>query len=309
MTRIILAILFFSQFSFSQKLEPKVVFSENQDYVLIDYNENIIYYEFDEVKKCSYDSYLNVVGKNEDYNLLAHKDSIYFEFYGDRKTSKNVDSIFCINNSIQYKNKDTTFHATYIFDKMSKESFYKKYELNQVGKLINNEIKYKIDNVRDTIFNYSPDSDIIKPYKIDAKIFTLTFYHKERILKKMDLKLIFILQFFDKNYVNTTKLKKENKKLFISFMKDFKKELDLCINKQNVNNKIIDFKIYNHQKKYYFNCDYKTFYAKQFTLPEKFYLDEAFENGKLKLDADTFYQAVTADKISDCFFGCFFILD
>lgn len=161
-----------------------MVFSEKGDYVLIDYNENISYYEFDELRKCSYDSYLSVIGKNEKHNLLAHKDSIYFEFYGDRKTTKNIDSIFCINNSLQYKNKDTSFHATYIFDKMSKESFYKKYELNQEGKLINNEIKYKIDNVRDTILNHSPDSDIIKPYKIDAKIFTLTFYHKERILKK-----------------------------------------------------------------------------------------------------------------------------
>lgn len=287
----------------------KVIFSEKGDFVLMDYNYKYTYYEFDEVKKCSYDSYLRIIGKNESFNLLAHKDSIYFEFHGDRKTSKNVDSIFCINNSLQYKNKDTSFHATYIFDKMSKESFYKKYELNQEANLINNEIKYKIDNIRDAVFDYSPDSDIIKPYKIDAKIFTLTFYHNDKILKKMDLELIFILEFFGENYINTNKLKKENEKVFISFMKEFKKELNLCINEQNVNNKIIDFKIYNHQKKYYFDCDYKIFYAKQFTLPEEFYTEEAFENGKLKLNADVFYQAVSTEQNSDCIFGCFFILD
>lgn len=305
-----LALTIFSIFISQAQIEnKKVIFSDKGDYVLIDYNENIIYYEFDEVKKCSYDSYLRIIGKNEDYNLLAHKDSIYFEFFGDREKTKNIDSIFCKNNSLQYKNKDTSFRATYIFDKMSKENFYKKYELNQVGKLINNEIKYKIENVRDTLFDYSPVSDIIKPYKIDAKIFTLVFYHKERILKKIDLELIFILEFFDKNYINRLKLRKENDKLFISYLNDLIKEIDLCIINQGKNNKIIDFEIYNHQKKYYFDYDVKHFYFKQCTLPEGFYIDEAFDNGKLKPNVDTFYQVFSSEKITEPLFNGLFILD
>lgn len=281
----------------------KVVFSEKGDFVLINHIQSI------DLNNCPFENFLSLKGKKDGKTLIKFKDSIYFEFSGNVKETKGIDSIFCVNNSIQYKNRDTSYVTHYISNRMLLKEFYKEYELNQVGKLINKEIKYKIDNVRDTIFDYSPDSDIVKPYKIDAKIFTLTFYHKERILKKMDLELIFILEIFGKNYINTNKLKKENEKIFISFMKDFKKELNLCINEQNLNNKIIDFKIYNHQKKYYFDCDYKIFYAKQSTLPQEIYIDEAFENGKLKLNADVFYQAVSTEQNSDCIFGCFFILD
>ncbi len=309
MTRIILVFLFFLQFSFSQKLETKVFFSENEDYVLIDYNENIIYYEFDEVKKCSYDSYLSIIGKNEHYNLLAHKDSIYFEFHGDRKTTKNIDSVFCINNSLQYKNKDTSFHATYIFDKMSKESFYKKYGLNQAGKLINNEIKYKIDNIRDTIFYYSPDSDIIKPYKIDAKVFTLTFYHKERILKKINPGFLFLIYQFGEDLIDYNRMNEEFSKDFETFMRDFKKELDLCINNKSEHNKIVDFKIFNHQNKYYFDMDYKDLQDKFLILTDRFYLSKAFEKGKLKPKIYNSYSPTTWDPYSDCSFDDFFILD
>ena len=45
------ATIFSILISQAQIENKRVVFSEKGDYVLIDYNENIIYYEFDEVKK------------------------------------------------------------------------------------------------------------------------------------------------------------------------------------------------------------------------------------------------------------------
>lgn len=278
----------------AQNENKKIIFSENEEYVLIDYNEKMTFYESNETRECSFDNYLFLISKDENHSIIEHRDSIYFEIHGNKKKTKNIDSIFCIKNSIQYKNKDTSYYANYISDKMSKENFYKKYELNQVGKLINNEIKYKIENIRDTIFNYSPDRDIIKPYKIDAKIFTLKLYHKGKMLKKIDLELIFIIEYLEEIYININKLKKENEKVFISFMKDLKKELDLCIKNQIVNNKIIDFIIYNHQKKYYIDFGYNYFQVKSLELPEKFYTEKAFENGKLKISTSVFYHAVSS---------------
>lgn len=154
------------------------MFSENGDYVLIKYIDT------SEPIKCTFD-YLFLKNKKEGNSLIQSKDSIYFEAYGDKKKTKDIDSIFCINNSVQYKNRDTSYHASYIFYKMSLKNFYKEYALNQKGILINNEISYKIENIRDTIFNHSTDPGIEKPYPIDAKIFDLIFIHKGKVLKKL----------------------------------------------------------------------------------------------------------------------------
>lgn len=114
---------------------------------------------------------------------------------------------------------------------------------------------------------------------------------------------------FGDDYINYTRLKKENEKNFETFMKKFKKELNLGIKNKTSKNKIVDFKIYNHQNMYYFEFDYKIFYLKQNVLSDDFYKSEAFENGKLKFNIDTFYHPVTWEPFQETNFDDFLILD
>lgn len=306
MIRIILVFLLLSQFSFSQKLKQKVFFSENGNYTLLN--------ELDTLDTCKCHFKNNLVlynSKNkEEFTIIKFKDSVYFEDGTGVKGEVKLDSIACVKNSVKYKVRDTISIVSFkIFNKMTEKELYENYNLNKKGVLVNSEIKYKIDNIRDTIVKYSPDSDVIKPYELDAKIFDLTFVHNGKVFKKINPGFLFFIYQSGKDLIDYNRMNKEFEKDFKSFMRKFKKELDLCIKNKSQNNKIVDFNIFNHQKKYYFEMDYKNLNDKFLILTDRFYLSEAFENGKLKPKIHNSYSPTTWDPYSDCSFDEFFILD
>lgn len=237
--------------------KEKVVFSEKRN-LLLDINlfETEYWLNDCEIEK------IHILDINDSISgLLKMKDTVYFEFVKGRD-KKILDSIFCINSEIQYKNKDTSLYPSYISDKINLKKFYKKYGFNQIGRLINNEIEFEINNIRDTIVTSSISTDIYKNpnLKVKSKIFNLSLIHKGKTLKK--LKLPFSV--YNLNTETTEKDVTDNfldfKNLetkFDEFLEQLNTELSSYKTNPNAINETIKMNVYNYNNKYYIKFRYR----------------------------------------------------